>query len=196
MPGLALALWGLYFLLSLGLRVLLHRRRTGRSGFLLARPGRRPLQAIGETGEAVAIALGVAAAALADAVEPFAALDGSGGHVVGIALYAAGLGGVVISQEAMGRSWRIGQDPGERTELVTSGPFGVVRNPIFASLIAVQAGLALLVPNALALAGVVLLVISIELQVRLVEEPHLRRVHGEEYERYARSVGRFLPSLR
>jgi len=195
MPELALALWALYFVLSLGLRVLLHRRRTGSSGFLLARPRRPPLQAFSESAEAVAIALGVAAAALWDSLEPLDALDATGAQVAGVALYAAGLVGVIVSQEAMGRSWRIGQNPGERTELVTGGPFALVRNPIFTSLVALQAGLALLVPNALALAGVVLLVLSIELQVRLVEEPHLRRAHGDAYDDYERRTGRFLPKL-
>ena len=32
-----------------------------------------------------------------------------------------------------------------------------------------------------------------QIQVRLVEEPYLRRVHGDAYRRYAASTGRFLP---
>jgi ABC-type nickel/cobalt efflux system permease component RcnA len=34
----------------------------------------------------------------------------------------------------MGASWRIGVDEGERTTPVTTGPFGLVRNPIFAAM--------------------------------------------------------------
>jgi protein-S-isoprenylcysteine O-methyltransferase Ste14 len=149
----------------------------------------------GELGESVAIGLGVAAAALAGQVEALDALDSDAGHGIGIALYGAGLVGVAASQEAMGASWRIGQDANERTTLVTRGPFALVRNPIFCSLALVQLGLALLVPNVLALVGLALLAVSIELQVRLVEEPHLRRVHGAEYEGYARRVGRFVPGI-
>jgi protein-S-isoprenylcysteine O-methyltransferase Ste14 len=46
-----------------------------------------------------------------------------------------------------------------------------------------------------ALAGLVLLLASVEIQARLVEEPHLLRVHGEPYAAYARRTGRFLPGL-
>jgi protein-S-isoprenylcysteine O-methyltransferase Ste14 len=193
LQDLALLCWLVYFAVSLGARVFLHLRRTGETGFLLmrARPG--SVQWLGETAEALAIALGVAAAALADTIEPVSALDGAAGHAIGIALFAAGLVGVVASQEAMHGSWRIGQSDSERTELVTGGSFALVRNPIFTSLVAVQSGIALLVPSALALAGLALLVVSIQVQVRLVEEPHLLERHGDRYAGYARRVGRFVP---
>ena len=195
MAGLALLLWALHFVLSLALRALLQARRTGHTGLLLmrARPG--SLQWWGELAESVAIGIGVAAAALADTVEPIDPLDSTAGHVIGIALYVVGVVGVVGSQETMGASWRIGQSKRERTALVSTGLFALVRNPIFISVFLVQAGLALLVPSPLALAGLVLLVISIEIQVRLVEEPHLRNVHGRAYEEYAARVGRFVPKV-
>jgi protein-S-isoprenylcysteine O-methyltransferase Ste14 len=195
MGELALVLWLVYFLITLVLRAALHARRTGHSGLLLMRARAGSTQWWGELAESVAIALGVAAAVLADDLEPLEALDTGAGHVAGVVVYSAGVAGVALSQEAMGASWRIGQDAGERTGLVTAGPFSLVRNPIFSSLVLVQAGLALLVPNALALAGLVLLLVSIQVQVRLVEEPHLRRVHGAAYEDYAAKVGRFIPGL-
>lgn len=37
--------------------------------------------------------------------------------------------------------------------------------------------------------------IGIGVQVRLVEEPYLRRTHGVAYTDYAARVGRFLPRL-
>jgi len=37
--------------------------------------------------------------------------------------------------------------------------------------------------------------VSLELQVRAVEEPYLRRTHGTAYERYVAQVGRFVPAL-
>jgi protein-S-isoprenylcysteine O-methyltransferase Ste14 len=57
----------------------------------------------------------------------------------------------------------------------------VVRNPIFAAVILTFLGLALMVPNPVAIAGVVLFVTGIEVQVRLADEPYLRRVHGTTY---------------
>lgn len=84
---------------------------------------------------------------------------------------------------------------GEATDLVTGGLFAYVRNPIFTGMALVAAGTALLVPSALAVAGAVLTLVTLEAQVRLVEEPHLRSVHGASYERWAATAGRFLPSL-
>ncbi len=86
----------------------------------------------------------------------------------------------------MGDAWRIGVDPEERTELVTDGPFGLVRNPIYSAMIPTVLGLVLMVPNVLAIAAIACLVIALELQVRLVEEPHLLRTHGERLRRVRR----------
>ncbi len=43
--------------------------------------------------------------------------------------------------------------------------------------------------------SVLLLVGSLEAQTRLVEEPYLTRVHGDEYTGWARHAGRFLPGV-
>lgn len=109
----------------------------------------------------------------------------------------AGLGTTMmfLAQMHMGAEWRIGVDTGERTRLVTGGAFRMVRNPIFSAMILAAVGLVLMVPNPISIAGLALLVGAIELQVRSVEEPHLRRLHGEAYEAYASRVGRFVPGL-
>ena len=54
-------------------------------------------------------------------------------------------------------------------------------------------GIALVTPNPVALVGFVLLVVTIELQVRVVEEPYLLTMHGDAYRDYLASVGRFVP---
>lgn len=43
--------------------------------------------------------------------------------------------------------------------------------------------------------GLILLVAAIELQVRFVEEPHLRNLHADTYRDYASRVGRLLPGI-
>jgi protein-S-isoprenylcysteine O-methyltransferase Ste14 len=60
-------------------------------------------------------------------------------------------------------------------------------------MIAAQAGTVLLAPTWLGLAGVILLTVACQLQVRKVEEPYLTRTHGRRYAEYTRQVGRFLP---
>jgi len=95
----------------------------------------------------------------------------------------------------MGESWRGDVDASIRTPLVTRGPFRLVRNPIFSGAALTATGLALVVPNVLSLAMLVLFVAGLEIQVRLVEEPYLLRVHGDAYRRYAERTGRFLPGV-
>jgi protein-S-isoprenylcysteine O-methyltransferase Ste14 len=194
---LALILYGLYLGLAFGLRTLIQLRRTGSTGFhgLGGRPG--SAEWIAGVGFTLALLLGAVAPVLAllNVVEPIAALDTAAAHIAGLTLALAGIGATFYAQVAMGTSWRIGVDPEERTELVTSGPFALVRNPIFAAMLPTALGLTLLVPSWVALAGLAGLVLALELQVRVIEEPYLLRAHGGAYADYAARVGRFFPSV-
>lgn len=197
MATLALILYAVYLLLAFGLRTLIQYRRTGSTGFhgLGGRPG--SAEWIAGVGFTVALLLGAAAPVLAllGWVEPIASLDTSLAHALGNTLALLGIAATLYAQLAMGTSWRIGVDPEERTTLVTSGPFALVRNPIFAAMLPTALGLTLLVPSWVAIAGLVGLVVALELQVRVVEEPYLRRAHGSAYTDYAARVGRFLPAV-
>jgi protein-S-isoprenylcysteine O-methyltransferase Ste14 len=92
-------------------------------------------------------------------------------------------------------SWRIGVDASERTELRTSGLFRRVRNPTFSAMAITATGLILMVPTVVSLFGLLALTVALQLQVRIVEEPYLRRTHGEAYEKYCDGAGRFVPRL-
>jgi protein-S-isoprenylcysteine O-methyltransferase Ste14 len=115
--------------------------------------------------------------------------------VTGTVLVVGGTALTVTGQLAMGDSWRAGVVPGERTELVTSGPFRLVRNPIFTGTFVTTAGLILLLPNPLTVAMLGLCSTAWQIQVRLVEEPHLVATHGARYRDYAARTGRFFPFL-
>lgn len=174
-----------------GWRTVVQVRRHGDTGWRFSRTG--PDRIVGP-------ALVLAFALLG--VGPVVALVGStpstGGAVAaGIgAVLAVGAGVLtVVAQVQMGASWRIGVEAGERTDLVTGGLFGRVRNPIFTGMLAFALGLALLVPNLPTVLGAALAVVTIQAQVRLVEEPNLVAVHGEAYRRWAGSTGRFVPGL-
>ena len=112
-----------------------------------------------------------------------------------MALAGLGIAGTVASQLAMGDSWRGDVDPDRRTALVTTGPFRLVRNPILTSTFITGLGIALVVPNVMALLMLVGIVAAQQIQVRLVEEPYLLRVHGDAYRRYAAVTGRFVPGI-
>jgi protein-S-isoprenylcysteine O-methyltransferase Ste14 len=197
MPELALALYVLYIGLAFGLRTVAQIRATGSSGFsgISGRPG--SAEWTGGVLFVVALVLGLLGPVLdlAGVLDPIDALDGQIGHAAGIGLFWGGLVTTLGAQFAMGESWRIGVDESEQTEMVTSGPFSIVRNPIFTAMVPTAIGLALLVPNVASVAGAVALVVALQIQVRLVEEPYLLRAHGEAYAGYARRVGRFVPLL-
>lgn len=197
MPRLALAALVVYFALAFGLRSWIHWRRTGSSGFKGISGAAGSAEWAGGVLFVVALAASVAAplAELAGAVAPWPALVRPELRGAGIALCVAGMAGTLWAQLAMGDSWRVGVDERERTALVANGPFRLVRNPIYTSMLLGMGGVALLTPNLVAAIAMATLTAALELQVRRVEEPHLLRVHGGLYRAYAASTGRFLPGM-
>lgn len=197
MSTVALILFAVYFGLAFVVRSVLQRRATGSTGFkgISGKPG--SAEWIGGVSFIIAIVLALLAPilAIAHVSSPIDALDGAAGHVLGLVLFAVGLVATLGAQSAMGKSWRIGVDETEQTELVTDGPFAIVRNPIFAAMLPTGLGLVLLAPNVVAVLGFAALVVALELQTRLVEEPYLLRAQGDAYRRYASRVGRFLPGV-
>lgn len=197
MATVALVLYGVSLALTFGVRIAVQVYRTGSTGVHGLHSGAGPLEQFAGALFVTSLALGAVAPTLTllGVLEPIPALDGAVGHAIGLLV---GVGGVLLTfaaQLSMGDAWRIGVDPEERTELVTDGPFGLVRNPIYSAMIPTVFGLVLMVPNALAVVVIVALVIALELQVRLVEEPYLLQVHGEAYASYAADVGRFVPGV-
>jgi protein-S-isoprenylcysteine O-methyltransferase Ste14 len=194
--GWAAALMVVYLLLAFGVRVAVQLRRTGSSGISSLRSA-PPIELVGGGMFATAIVL-FALNPLLVLNEMLARYDGlvhPGFQAAGFTLAGIGIAGTFLAQMAMGASWRIGVDPAERTELVTDGVFRLSRNPIYTFMIVAWLGFALLLPTWLALASGVLLIVGLEIQVRLVEEPHLVRTHGRPYLAWASRVGRFLPGV-
>lgn len=195
MPVIALVLFAAFAALGFGWRSWVQRRRTGSTGFkgVSGRPG--SLEWFAGIGFLAAIAVAVAAPALqwAGLVEPL--LTAAWVHVAGIVLAATGIAATVYAQLEMGDAWRIGVDASERTPLVRTGVFARVRNPIFSAMIVFGFGIMLVTPNPVAVAGFAILVVTIELQVRAVEEPYLRAVHDADYRDYLAAVGRFVPGV-
>lgn len=197
MAVVALAAYVLYLALAFGLRTAVQVRRTGSSGFkgIGGRPGSAEWS--GGVLFVVALLVGIAAPVLdlAGLTERIEALDGTAMHIAGIALFLIGLAATLAAQVSMGDSWRIGVDESERTDLVTRGPFALTRNPIFTAMLPTSLGLVLMVPSWVAIVGLAAFFVALQLQVRVVEEPYLRRTHGHRYAEYAKRVGRFLPGV-
>ena len=132
---------------------------------------------------------------LLGAISPVGFLHSPWIQITGTVIAVLGIATTVYAQLDMGDSWRIGVDKSEKTALVRNGVFGWVRNPIFTAMMTFGLGIALMTPNLLALIGFVLLVVTIELQVRTVEEPYLLATHGDAYRDYLAGVGRFVPGI-
>ncbi|GGZ72467.1 MULTISPECIES: methyltransferase family protein [Streptomyces] len=187
----ALALYLGWAGFAAGVRAALQRRRTGDAGFrgISGRPG----DASWWAGVLFVTAL------LGGAAAPVAALAGlpTAAHAAvqwtGLVITLAGMTATLAAQTTMGTSWRVGVDAAERTTLVTGGLFAHVRNPVFTAMAATAVGLALMVPNWVSLLALACLIAAIQLQVRVVEEPYLKAVHGPAYAAYTARTGRFLP---
>jgi protein-S-isoprenylcysteine O-methyltransferase Ste14 len=82
------------------------------------------------------------------------------------------------------------------SRLVTSGPFGVIRNPIMAAELAFIWGEALYFGSFGILAYAAAVTLAAHLLVTRVEEPELRERFGEQFEAYCRRVPRWLPAGR
>jgi len=196
MAPFGLALFGIMFLVIFVARTVVQKRRTGDSGIRAGVLGASFGSIEWVAGWLLVDPLGAGVAA------PVADMTGLDPwftsvlvRLAGAAMAAVGIGLTFVSQLSMGDEWRIRVDTDEETGLVTGGAFAVVRNPIFSCMILAGAGLAILVPNLISAVGFVLLVVAIELQVRFVEEPHLRGLHSGAYAAYASRVGRLLPGV-
>lgn len=189
MPNLVLSLLGVFFVVAFGVRSWLQWRATGSTGFVGVRRGAGGLE------RAAVLAMVAAYAGIPVAVHVGVPVFGPTIAWLGVAIATLGIVGTFVAQTTMRESWRIGVDPTARTRLVTSGLFAWVRNPIFSMMIVVSVGLALACSTPFSLALPVLLTVGLEIQIRLVEEPYLRHVHGDAWLAWARRTGRLVPGI-
>ena len=91
----------------------------------------------------------------------------------------------------MHEDWRSGIDPRkDKRKLLTGGPFGRSRNPLFLAVMAGQLGFFLALPSVFSLVCLVAGVLVITRQAR-EEEKALAEKFGEDYERYRVRVPRW-----
>jgi len=101
----------------------------------------------------------------------------------------------LVCWRKMGKSWRMGIDPNETTELIVEGPYAYVRHPIYTLSIVLMLCTMLIVPTPLMLIAGVLHITFLVWEARR-EEQYLVQVHGDPYARYLQQVGRFIPRPR
>jgi protein-S-isoprenylcysteine O-methyltransferase Ste14 len=116
----------------------------------------------------------------------------SGARWLGGSLLLAGIGGIVWALWTMRRA---GTPPDPRhpvTHLVTHGPFGLSRNPVYLSFTTIYAGIALLVQSVWAIVFLPLVLLTMQRGVIEREERYLARRFGDDYRHYSTRVRRWL----
>lgn len=114
-----------------------------------------------------------------------------GREAVGLVLFALGLGFAIWARVHLGRNWGTPMSQKDEPELVTSGPYRLVRHPIYSGILVAGVGTALglswLWLTAVALAGVYFIYSA------TVEERYLAEQFPDSYPAYRRSTKMLVP---
>ena len=120
----------------------------------------------------------------------------------GVLLVAAG--GLLISFGLFMLVWtvvlfdRVGEGTlaiGSPVKLVVTGPYRHVRNPMMTAVFCIQLGTAVAWASLWLLGWFAVFFTAVVISIRTVEEPHLRRRFGTDYDEYRRHVPRWIPRV-
>jgi protein-S-isoprenylcysteine O-methyltransferase Ste14 len=97
---------------------------------------------------------------------------------------------------ALGRHWRFDAGLNRDHELVRSGPYRIVRHPIYASMLCMLIGTGLLVtPWPILLISIALFVIGTEVRIR-IEDRLLASSFGDQFVLYRTTTPAYIPFVR
>ena len=111
----------------------------------------------------------------------------------GIVLFALGLGFAIWARVHIGRNWGTPMTQKDDPELVTSGPYDLVRHPIYSGIVAAGVGTAVALSWWWLIAVVVALVYFI--YSATVEEKYLTEKFPETYPKYKSSTKMLVPYI-
>ena len=102
---------------------------------------------------------------------------------------------ITMAVRTLGKEWSLTARLVEGHQLATSGPYALVRHPIYSGMLGMLLATGLAVSHWLALlAALILFFIGTTIRVRS-EEKLLREAFGQQFETYARSVRAIVPGL-
>jgi len=116
------------------------------------------------------------------------------GYWAGAAITFAGLLFAVQARRWLGRNWSGTVTVKQDHELVTGGPYAVVRHPIYTGLLAAFLGSAIALGEWRGLVSVVLVWVAFARKIRL-EERWMQERFGDAYARYRERVPALVPRL-
>lgn len=110
---------------------------------------------------------------------------------IGLVLFALGLGFAIWARVHIGRNWGTPMTQKEEPELVTSGPYRIVRHPIYSGVLVAGIGTAVALSwfwlGAVGVAGIYFIYSA------TVEERYLSRQFPDAYAAYRRSTKMLVP---
>ena len=114
-------------------------------------------------------------------------------HVAGLAFYVTGFAVMAWALVTLRRSYQLGGlAPRREDHMVTSGPYRMIRHPMYAAVLLISLGLAGLTQSLVGLAvfGVYLVLIHLLIPI---EEGRLLSAYKERYAAYQRGTRRLVP---
>lgn len=115
-------------------------------------------------------------------------------YVIGVVLTIAGLGFTVWARRTLGRNWSGLVTVKADHELIRTGPYALVRHPIYTGLLLAFVGSAIARDQWRAVLGLLMIVIGLWRKLKL-EERWMTETFGEAYARYRQEVRALVPFL-
>jgi protein-S-isoprenylcysteine O-methyltransferase Ste14 len=113
---------------------------------------------------------------------------------VGAAVTIAGLLFAVWARVHLGRNWSRSVTIKQGHELITTGPYAVVRHPIYTGILTGFLGMAIAISQVRGLVVCALIFLAFWIKLRM-EEQWMRSQFGETYAAYARKTAALVPYL-
>jgi protein-S-isoprenylcysteine O-methyltransferase Ste14 len=113
---------------------------------------------------------------------------------LGAALTVAGILFAVWAREHLGRNWSRSVTIKQGHELITTGPYAVVRHPIYTGILTGFLGMAIAISQLRGFIVLVLIFLAFWIKLRM-EEKWMRSQFGETYAAYVRQTAAVVPYL-
>jgi protein-S-isoprenylcysteine O-methyltransferase Ste14 len=113
-------------------------------------------------------------------------------YCVGVALLVGGLAFTVWARIHLGRNWSGTVTVKEGHELIRSGPYALVRHPIYTGVLTALVGTVMTSGTVRALLGLLIILVSL-LRKLAVEEAFMRSTFPGSYQRYCAEVPALVP---
>jgi protein-S-isoprenylcysteine O-methyltransferase Ste14 len=106
------------------------------------------------------------------------------------------IGFVLVVFGSFGRIWSSLYIEGHKTKnLITAGPFSIVRNPLYFFSLIMLLGFSLALKSIYLPLSLLLIFVIFHIPTIANEEKKLQNIHGEKFEDYVRSTPRLIPNI-